>query len=378
MPIDGPTNLALTRKTATNCHDVNHDARVFDDKAANEVLAEADSQYRSGYPTLATSSMLARRNRIIQIPEESEQPDMKFFAELVKPLQYRWKFQREKLKTLTPSKHGFHPRSKSPTFHRLIEATEKLQNLAQNETEINEDRFDNRELETQSQAYVEDTSEPTVLRYTRSEPYSTRSSNVTSLPVMAKSKTADDLAPEVKSVQKIKDDETFIEEDEEDESYQTPERTPTPTKPEPRKDQGKSRTVDFKKLESHTELHFFLPQIQDQMSRDGTPDRDIRPNNKVVLPVIKDTVSEIKTFDEDRSRPRKDRHRTDGKRKKKKISRVKSGNKDKEVPDILNDVPTLISMEKEKPNDYHTASMCVFENCKYHMDHKKSTKIRQP
>lgn len=128
---------------------------VFDTKAANTVLIDADMQIKSGYPTIAASSMMARRRRSETFDELGFSPDVRFFSELVKPIQYRWKFQHDKNKIILPSKHGYHPRSKSPTFQRLVEATEKLQIIMEHDSGMGSFEKDD-DLETHSQLTPDD------------------------------------------------------------------------------------------------------------------------------------------------------------------------------------------------------------------------------
>ena len=97
----------------------------------------------------------------------------------------------------------------------------------------------------------------------------------------------------------------------------------------------------------------------------------------VKLPRINDSPSSRKSPEDDKIRKVKKQAKTvesTMKRKKKPLSKIKQDQEEREIRDRLNDVPTLISLEKEK--DYHPASMCVFENCPLHQ-HRKSNKIRQ-
>ena len=375
VPLDGPSKtLTVNRRLSTD------DIAIFDDKAANAVVLEAENQLRSGYPTIATSSMVARRPRMSISEDVDSHMDMKFFSELVKPVKYRWKFQKAKLKTLQPSKHGFHQRSNSPTFQRLVDATEKLQQLSdvlepdvEREVSAKTDFF-----ETQSEL------NPSALfrgssRNTKTTQTSTNASKADSLPATLDVYPGGRLnfQPEVRTIEPVaRKEEVVVEDDDDSESIThtlTP-KDPTPpvAKPTPRRHKRPQREfkVDFKRMDSHSELHLFLPQIHDG-SRGATPDTPTRQHIVACeLPRIEDTY-ERKSPDDGKSK--KKQH----KRKKKPLTNIKVKGDDvqeKEFRDRLNDVPTLISLEKEK--DHHPASMCVFDNCLYHQ-HRKSTKLRQ-
>ncbi|XP_045196332.2 uncharacterized protein LOC123551452 [Mercenaria mercenaria] len=355
------------------------DIAVFEDKAANAVLLEAESQFKSGYPTIATSSMVARRNRHT-FEEFDNATDIRFFSDLVKPMQYRWKFQKEKLKTITPSKHGFHKRSKSPTFQRLVEANEKLQNIAVEDTGVDENATACDFFDTQSEILPVKPS--SILRYVKSEQVSTRTSYTNSIPATNDTPLKKDyeLKPEIRTIEPAKKIKEYyivqnnVSAAQEQRSpspvNESPATPPPPTKPNRTLQQDFK--VDFKKLDSHSELHLFLPHIQECNSRRATPEE---PNGKgklgFTLPAIEDL--EVKTLEEDQSKSKK-KHKHDQKKKKKHSHRVKSGNEEKEVKDILNDIPTLISLETDR--DFHPESMCMFENCKLHR-HRKSNRIRQ-
>ncbi|XP_060580446.1 uncharacterized protein LOC132737203 isoform X2 [Ruditapes philippinarum] len=374
IPIDGPT-----KPLGGNL--IPGDIAVFDDKAANAVLLDAESQLKSGYPTIATSSMVARRNRIT-IEEVDNASDIRFFSDLVKPMQYRWKFQKEKLKTIAPSKYGFHQRSQSPTFQRLIEANEKLQNIAGQDSELEDNASVRDFFDTQSE--ILPYKQASVLRHVKSDQVSTRTSYTGSVPA-----TNDvplqknyELKPEVRNIEPAKKTKDYViqnalsvsvvEKKSPSPTYDSPPTPPLPKKPAKSKKQQQEFKVDFKKLDSHSELHLFLPHIQDGNSRGATPEELNRKGKEgVTFPAIEDL--KLKTFEEDKAKNKK-KNKYDNKKKKKQYLRVKSGIEDKEVKDILNDIPTLISLETDK--DFHTESMCMFENCKLHK-HRKSTRIRQ-
>lgn len=372
IPIDGPAQQINGRV-------ISGDIAVFEDKAANAVLLEAESQLKSGYPTIATSSMVARRNRIA-VEEVDNAADIRFFSDLVRPMQYRWKFQKEKLKTITPSKHGFHQRSQSPTFHRLVEAHEKLQNLACQDGD--EQNFDGRDFyDTQSDIAGLSLKPAPLLRYVKSEGVSVRTSFAGSMPATndLPLENGYELKPEIRTIEPVKkaSDDNGVVQNKIIEEKRTPspvEESPLiPASPhKPSKKLQQDFKVDFKKMDSHSELHLFLPHIQDTNSRGATPEEPHRKSKlRFTLPVIDDL--EVKTLDEDKLKLKK-KSKSEHKKKKKHSHRVKSGKDDTEVTDRLNDIPTLISLETDK--DFHPEAMCMFENCKLHK-HRKSTKIRQ-
>ncbi|XP_045196326.1 uncharacterized protein LOC123551449 isoform X2 [Mercenaria mercenaria] len=367
IPVDGPTKQLGRRLTPP-------DIAIFEDKSAKAVHFEAESQLQSGYPTVGTSSMLARRNRIAVEVDNSE--DIQFFSDLVKPVQYRWKFQKEKLKTITPSKHGFHQRSQSPTFQRLVEANEMLQNIAGQDTDVAENATVRDFFDTQGK--ILPLKPPSVLRYVKSEQVSTHNNCTRSVPATDDTYLQKDyeLRPEVRTLEPAKNTKDFyIVQNNVSEEKRSPSPVNTsPTPPPPPKPAKKHQQfkADFKKLDSHSELHLFLPNIQEGNSRGATPEQ---PNRKgkleFSLPAIEDL--EVKVFEEDKLKSKKKR-KYEHKKKKKHSHRVKSVNKEKEVMDILNDIPTLISQETDR--DFHPESMCMFENCKLHR-HRKSNRIRQ-
>ena len=75
----------------------------------------APAQSRSEPSNSATASNMARRHQVKKATQQKPQP-----APLAENVAGNHK-------TLSPSKHGFHPRSHSPTFKRLFAASERLQ-----------------------------------------------------------------------------------------------------------------------------------------------------------------------------------------------------------------------------------------------------------
>ncbi|KAL4232639.1 hypothetical protein ACF0H5_007328 [Mactra antiquata] len=391
IPIDGPAkHLAVGGRLITG------DIAVFEDKAANALLLDADSQHKSGYPTIATSPMVARRNRVTVVPTSNSntnsadsQADMRFFSELVKPMQYRWKFQKDKLKTLAPSKHGFHQRSQSPTFQRLIEANEKLQDFAGQENDDVGELYTTDFIETQSElnGYLSGIKVQKANRPAKSEPaISNRTSYTSSLPATSESvdRKEQDIKPEIKNIDPPKKEKISVKEfDEPPKTIPSAKVAPPPKAPHPQTTPPQSSSkisqkheikVDFKRHDSHSELHLFLPHIHENNSRVATPeDQNKKYISNFELPPIDDS-SDVKVNEEDKYKYRKKTSSRLETKRKKKITRIKSSKGDSQIRDILNDVPTLISLETDK--NYHTESMCVFENCALHQ-HKKSTRIRQ-
>ena len=358
---------------------------VFDDKAANDVLIEAESQIRSGYPTIAASTLVNRNSYVDESIDDSHTA-IKFFSELVKPVKYRWKFQKEQLKTILPSKQGFHPRSQSPTFQRLVEANEKLHGLVKRRSGVRKSYIDDEDSKSDIGEACE---KPAIMRYAKSESMTHRVSDLSNgletvtpklherAPLRSESRTI-----EPHKVDAVCFDEDEVEENDDDDDYKSPIHTPPNQQTASTSGNKISEfKVDFKKMDSHSELHLFLPQIDDANSRIPTPENKRTRNNlhKVALPnisVSKD-ISDYRTHDEDKVKQKRSQ-KSDYKKKRKKIWRIKSGNEEKEIRDRLNDVPTLISLENEKPDEVlHSSSMCAFDNCPQHPQFRKSNKIRQ-
>ena len=360
---------------------------VFDTPAANTVLLDADMQIKSGYPTIATSSMVSRRRRSETFDELEFSPDVRFFSELVKPIQYRWKFQHDKNKIILPSKHGYHPRSKSPTFQRLVEATEKLQIIMEHDSGMGSFEKDD-EFETRSQLTPDGpvlSMEPTE-REIKSEPASVKPSVYSMPPVKPielhsytrpiPKYTLETETCQRKNSPELQQNEEIIELDNEtDTEFENVLETPTQVKSTLL--QQPEFKVDFKKMDTHSELHLFLPLINDGQTANEShaKQNSHRRVHKVRLPSIDDSVH---SKSEEKFTSRKERKPSEHrKRRKRNPPRINSGHDENEVKDILNDVPTLMSMKQGDLVAYHTASMCMFENCEYHPRHNKSTKIRQ-
>lgn len=359
---------------------------MFDTTAANTILFDADMQIKSGYPTIATSSMMSRRRRSETFDEPEVGPDVRFFSELVKPIQYRWKFQKDKNKIILPSKHGYHPRSKSPTFQRLVEATEKLQIIMEHDSGMGSFERDD-EFETQSQLTLDGpflSMEP-IEREIKSEPASNRPSVYSMPPVKPI-----ELHSYQRSIPKYTlETEICRRESPEPERYRESIESDnetdkevvdifhSPTNEKSAIDQEPEFKVDFKKMDTHSELHLFLPLIDDghTVHESNTKQKHHRRVHKVRLPSIDDAVH-IESGEKLTSTNER-KHNEHRKRRKKCPPRVQSGHDENEVKDILNDVPTLMSMKQGEALDFHTASMCMFEKCEFHPGNHKSTRIRQ-
>lgn len=376
LPVDGQSKHQTVGQRM-----ITGEIAIFDDKAANAVLVEAESQLKSGYPTIAASSMIARRSQIAIMDDVEQQIDVKFFSELVKPVPYRWRFQKDKLKTISPSKNGFHQRSNSPTFQRLVKATEKLQKHV-NDEELNnvEKTFEEDFFETQSNEWPTLTVKQSVVHPIKFDPLTSRTSQTGSM----LKPTALKLQEKYTELLQQDQHDVYIDEndEEEDEDYAsksasskqlTPVSPPANSLPVVTKKLQQEFKVDFKKLESHSELHLFLPHIHDASSRGETPERPRRKSKiTLVLPPIECNI-DAKNPEEEKFKSKR-RQKNEIRKKKKNTTRVKSGKEEKVVKDTLNDVPTLISLGNDK--DFHPASMCLFDNCTKHM-HRKSTGIRQ-
>lgn len=223
------------------------------DKALLESSDDAE-KLRASFANLTTTSLG---------PHNSEHlGDVRFFAELVKPMQYRLKLNKRKEKVIFPSKYGYHPRSHSPTFKRLIEATEKLEVIAKEE--FVEELRAKAELEKVHTVYTSTELENSYNREIRR--------NGTSKLNVARNNVIEVSPPKVEPIQPITKSlqipqeyppkeatvEADVEEDEdeqdEDEDYNSDE------------DNGSEAyfKVDFRVSDdAHAQLHLFLPKIND-------------------------------------------------------------------------------------------------------------------
>ncbi|KAK3098163.1 hypothetical protein FSP39_016803 [Pinctada imbricata] len=131
--------------------------------------------------------------------------------------------------------------------------------------------------------------------------------------------------------------------------------------------------VDFKVEESHASLKLFLPHIngyKDPIDGESVENENRPSVNQVKFPPLIQSngdSSQSRTF----SGIRKSYKRTlpPSKRKRRKIERCPSASDgDNRVKDHLNDVPTLVSLDKEgcKSLLHSKDTLCSFENCPYH------------
>lgn len=374
LPIDGADKrLSVGRRLITG------EIAVVDEKESNAVLLRAENQPKVGYP--AGSPMIARKGQTF-MDDVERHIDVKFFSELVKPMQYRWKFQKDKLKTILPSKHGFHQRSNSPTFQRLVMATEMLQKyLTDNEVNHVKKTFEEDFFETQSNEWPTLTVKQSVVHSLISDEISSTQASYTGS--MPKHNT---LKLQEKSAELSKQDfphlfnERDVDEDGDWASNSATSKLLTPTTSLAVSQSVVTKTsqqefkVDFRKLESHSELHLFLPHIHDSSSWGETPvnsSRKVKLTNP--LPQIEDSVNGKKTVEEKLKSKRRQKGET--KTKKKPFTRVENKHDEHDVKDTLNDVPTLISLGNDK--NLHAVSMGMFENSAQQL-HRKSTGIKQP
>ncbi|KAK3585523.1 hypothetical protein CHS0354_022931 [Potamilus streckersoni] len=324
--------------------------------------------------------MNTRRGKLRLSDQFDSQPDVRFFSELVKPLQYKWRLQQQKEtgKIVTPSKHGFHPRSQSPTFRRLVEATEKLQIIVEDDSGMGSvEKIEDDEAEIQSCFSLEkepfdETLKLPPLRLTKSETvYSigsnepcktfTDQSNINELVVPKVEPNQENVEPEIPAPMITKVAPINIRRVN-NTSFDSDEET---TPPLQQTSKIREFKVDFKHVDSHAELHLFLPHIEG-MSRVETPDVTIvNRTGKIAFPAIENTnQNKAETKITPLISKKLKRSRNEPKKKVKSKVRVNSGKGDKVTKDVLNDVSTLISIENEKSHVHN--EICPFENCAYH------------
>lgn len=337
--------------------------------ASERALLESNDEaekLRASFANLTTTSLG---------PHTSQQfNDVRFFAELVKPMQYRLKLNKRKEKVIFPSKYGYHPRSYSPTFKRLIQATEKLEIIAKEEEEEElriKGELERRHTIHSSQGF-ESTAKREVRRYgtyklSVHEPFSRTNVSEVSTP-----KVEPMFQPITKGLQipqeyppKESIMEEGIEEDEQDEEedYNS-------------EDENTSEAyfkVDFRvNDDAQAQLHLFLPKINDvdnesRIARygSGSVKNDVKKSGK--LP----NISNSQTSGSNRNVNVRRSRRPDATRKKKrKLERIRSAadNDHRRVRDHLNDVATMMSIERDFHSKKHDHdSLCAFENCPYHM-----------
>ncbi|KAL5010158.1 hypothetical protein ScPMuIL_012463 [Solemya velum] len=367
------------------------DFSLLESKINDPHLQGSQARLRTSVTDIATSSILSRRNRIALAGHDGGGSDMKFFAELVKPMQYKWR--RDNDRVLVPSKHGYHPRSQSPTFKRLIEVTEKLAGFAEPESELerlletrNEPEADSglgsltgnrEEITNKSLEHLERLNELRIeaLRVSRSEPcYGRDIREITSSGSGKKSKEGEkNEASDFFEYDKLKAQHKDAESSEEDDAASTTDSNYQPLSME---DYFK---VDFRVQKSHAELHLFLPHIDGRSSQIESRASDNAKHNacklantsRLKLPSIDmDELGENSPKGTPSVTSRKSKKDAKKKKKKTSTSRAKSAEHDKEIKDRLNDVPTLISIENEKSHVHH--GICPFDPCAYHSKMQKN------
>lgn len=305
-----------------------------------------DVNTTSPKPKSSTTTVPMVANKIKQ--SEGSQ-DVRFFSEMVKPLQNRMQSSlREREKVITPSKHGYHPRSKSPTFKRLIQATEKLQVIADRESSasVTSKKSESSNVAKQNSNNVKDTDG--ALKGSKN---------------LESQKKVDDWNSDYES----EDSETSDIENDKESFVELFKRKDS-------KSAGDAK-VDFKIADTHAELHLFLPHINgndhqtDRLGMESVNSQgESDTSDRVFLPSIGRTRANRSPERADVSPTRRYNRYNNGRRKKRKIivARCPSAyDPEKRVHDHLNDVNTLISIENEKCNPTRD-TICSFENCIYH------------
>lgn len=344
------------------------------DKALLESSDDAE-KLRASFASLTTTSLG---------PHNSEHlGDVRFFAELVKPMQYRLKLNKRKEKVIFPSKYGYHPRSHSPTFKRLIEATEKLEVIAKEE--FVEELKAKAELEKSHTVYTSTDLDNSYNREIRR--YGTYKLNVARNNVIEVSppKVEPLVQPITKSLQIPQeyppkeaiaeaDIEEDIEEDEQDddEDYNSDEDNSSEA----------YFKVDFRVSDdAHAQLHLFLPKINDIDNESktarfgsGSVKNEVKKTGK--LPQISSSHTSGSSMKNSNVRRSKKSDVT--RKKKRKLERIRSAadTDHKRVRDHLNDVSTMMSIERDfhgKKHDHD--SLCAFENCPYHSIQKNNIPV---
>jgi hypothetical protein len=335
------------------------------DERIDDVISQdsQDSRLRANPSLVSSQTSTSRRGKQITSDSSESLPDVRFFAELVKPMQYRLRNQqKEREKVITPSKHGYHPRSKSPTFKRLIAVMEKLQIVASCEDNRIIRRFEEdlnlRPCPSIEKLFEDENNNKIPKLSSYSEPSFSRPISETLTPnqevELEKPETKFEFKPEI------------IPEVEADIHQSTPIATPRKPRLE--------AYANLKKEPLHTELHLFLPQIHEsgihrELTGDSIHPEAARKGECVVLPTI-DSTSHGKAATTKKSKKSKQKEDVSEVRKKVKkreklaMARCGSASDQDNVSDMLNDVPTLISIENEKSHKH--SSVCPFNGCPYH------------
>ncbi|XP_021376844.1 uncharacterized protein LOC110465391 isoform X2 [Mizuhopecten yessoensis] len=346
------------------------------DRSSDLDPSDSPSKFKATLSKLTSSSLssLPKRNYSTSFdPDQQGYNDIRFLAELVKPLQYRLRVSKKerKEKVIIPSKHGYHPRSQSPTFKRLLEATEKLNVLCENDSLEGQVRRDYSHINNDVDAPLvplkngERLARVTNARVKPSHttPYITDvTTNTNTVPKTDNIHTI----PEKLEIPKHfpKSEDVISEEGDITDSSST------------KSDEAYFK-VDFKEEDAHAELHLFLPYISEPVtgrgtspeSKNGATNGKAGNGGRVTLPSIprQSNMMSQKTFS------KKANNKNTVKKKKKKMdNRCPSAkDNDRKVNDHLNDVPTLISMNYE--NGHHERrdphaddTICDVANCPFH------------
>ena len=312
----------------------------------------------------------------ISMLESNDQfKDLRFISNLARPLRYRIKNGLNKERIIFPSKHGFHPRSHSPTFKRLVGVNEKLQKLEADGfvfKRVQDPFILNRHSDGLADFYKKS------YRLPPPDPNFSKSKVTTQTHKGNKLFIPREFPTRSNGVvdEKIADDSDFHEQSDNEST-----------------DSEIFFKVDNAKDEDNpSQLHLFLPHITDQSNvREETPEVPTTPINsnvttdRVLLPSIltprQNNVKQTIT-NNNQTRPGgmvKNGNGQYRKKKKKVTIRSASADKDKRIQDHLNDVPTLISMnyeDEEHMMNYHhdhrhgsqnNENACPFgENCEVH------------
>lgn len=348
------------------------------DRSSDPDTSDPPAKFKATLSKLTSSSLtpLPKRNYSTSFdPEGQGYNDIRFLAELVKPLQYRLRVSKKERreKVIIPSKHGYHPRSQSPTFKRLLEATEKLNVLCEND--VLEGQV-NREYSEDNPA-VEDPLGPL-----RNTDRVNRANNGRGKPNHTTPYITDPTTDVMKSLPKPDNASVVQEKLEIPKHYPKSENVISEEGDISDNSSTKSDEVyfkvDFKEEDAHAELHLFLPHISESStgrgispdSKNGTGNGKSGNGDRVSLPSIprQSNMTSQKTFLNKRVTTKNNVK----KKKKKPDNRCPSAkDNDRKVNDHLNDVPTLISMNYEnghhqKRDPHGDDTICDVANCPFH------------
>lgn len=346
-------------------------AKSSDVSSEQDPAFDSPAKFKATLSKLTSNSISSIPKRSYTDPDHNGYQDIRFLAELVKPLQYRLRVSKKerKEKVIIPSKHGYHPRSQSPTFKRLLEATEKLSVLCDNdslESQVKRD-FSHFNNGLESPLGTHRKGEILSSRVTKPHRKTSQTSQYFNGDISANRKTVPrtniHLFQEKLEIPKQypkSDDVISVEEDTSDASST--------------KSDEVYFKVDFKEEDTHAELHLFLPHITEPLTdRGGSSDNKHGLTNgkdgnsdRISLPSLPNqsnvTLQKPKRV-----------NRNNVKKKKKKVdNRCPSAkDNDRKVNDHLNDVHTLISMNyenghQERSHPHEDDAVCDMPNCPFH------------